>query len=109
MINRCRKADGSSDEATGIARLAEAGGPASKLKVRFAPAFLSFIPAVWADYWIIGLEPDYRWAVVGGPDRDYLWILARTKTLDPDDYAAAVATAVRNGYDPTKLVRTAQH
>ena len=56
----------------------------AKLKVRFAPAWLSWLPPVWGDYWIIGLAPDYSWAVVGDPGREYLWILARTPRLDPD-------------------------
>ncbi|MDE3156831.1 MAG: lipocalin family protein [Acidobacteriota bacterium] len=109
VVNQCRRADGSLDRAEGVAKLADAEGPASKLKVRFAPAFLSFIPAVWGNYWIIGLDPGYRWAVVGEPGRDYLWILSRAKTLDAHDYDEAVAAAVRNGYDPAKLVPTPQH
>ena len=55
--NRCRLADGGTDVAVGIARQV---GPASspRLKVRFAPALLSFIPMVWGDYWVIDLDRD---------------------------------------------------
>jgi apolipoprotein D and lipocalin family protein len=80
----------------------------AKLKVRFAPAWLSWLPIVWGDYWIIGLAPDYSWAVVGDPSREYLWILARTPHLDDDHLAAARATARDNGFDVTRLVLTPQ-
>jgi apolipoprotein D and lipocalin family protein len=70
-------------EAKGRARRASNDEPNTKLKVRFAPAILSFLPFVWGDYWIIDLAPDYTFAVIGEPDRKYLWILARTTTLPP--------------------------
>ena len=78
------------------------------MKVRFAPAFLSFISAVWGNYWVIGLAPDYSYAVVGDPSHDYLWILFRTSTLDTEAYQKAVETAISNGFDPSRLVRTKQ-
>jgi apolipoprotein D and lipocalin family protein len=81
VINRCLTADGRMTEAQGIARIVDAGTSA-KLPVRFAPAFLSFLPFVWSDYWIIGLADDYSWAAVGSPSRAYLWVLARTRAAD---------------------------
>jgi apolipoprotein D and lipocalin family protein len=106
VINRCRTADGQT-EARGVARIEEERTFA-KLKVRFAPAWLSFLPAVWGDYWVIGLAPDYSWAVVGDPDREYLWILARTPHLGDDALAAARAAARDNGFDVERLVPTPQ-
>jgi apolipoprotein D and lipocalin family protein len=105
VINRCRAADGKLLEASGVARIADARTFA-KLKVRFAPAALSFLPFVWGDYWILGLGDDYAWAVVGSPDRDYLWILSRTAVLDAERYASAVAVARANGFDVERLVKT---
>jgi ABC-type branched-subunit amino acid transport system substrate-binding protein len=49
---------------------------------------------VWGDYWILGLPADYSWAVVGSPDRKYLWILGRTAPLSPDQFAAQAFTGV---------------
>jgi lipocalin len=69
--NACRTKAGKEDVAHGIAK--PAGGPAGALKVRFAPGWLSWVPWVWADYWVIELDPDYQWAVVGSPSRKYLW------------------------------------
>ena len=55
---------------------------------------------------IIGLDPEYRWAVVGEPRREYLWILSRTPTMSVDDYDRAIAIAKANGFDVTLLQRT---
>jgi apolipoprotein D and lipocalin family protein len=105
-VNRCRTADGET-EARGVARIVDERAFA-KLKVRFAPAWLSWLPMVWGDYWIIGLPPDYSWAVVGEPGRKYLWILARAPQLDDESIAAARAAARASGYDVERLVLTPQ-
>ncbi len=107
VVNRCRIASGAMDDAVGVARVADPKTRA-KLEVRFAPAFLSFLPFVWGDYWVLGLDPQYRWAVVGTPDRAYLWILARTPTVPDADYQAARAVASAQGFDVGRAVRT-QH
>lgn len=104
VVNRCHGTDGTI-EARGIARIDDARTSA-KLKVRFAPAWLSFLPFVWGDYWIIGLANDYSWAVVGSPDREYLWILSRTLAIDEDAMEAARAAARNQGFDVQRLVST---
>ena len=107
VTNSCRKGDGTITTAKGLARIVDTSSNA-KLKVRFAPAFLSFIPLVWGDYWILGLEPEYRWAVVGSPDRNYLWVLSRTPIMDEREYAQAVDRARANGFDVSRLEKTKQ-
>ena len=106
VTNRCRRSDDTMAVAQGVARVVEGSGGA-KLKVRFAPQWLSWLPAVWGDYWVLGLDPAYRWAVVGDPGRDYLWILARTTFLDDATLAEAEAAARAQGYDLSRLQRTA--
>ena len=106
VVNRCRTADGSTG-ARGIARVVDERSFA-RLQVRFAPAWLFFLRAVWGNCRIIGLAPDYSWAVVGDPDRDYLWVLARTPRLDDVPTAAALAAARNNGFDVKRLVQTPQ-
>jgi len=106
VVNRCRTDDGVT-QARGVARVVDSRS-AAKLKVRFAPAFLSFLPAVWGDYWVVGLAPDYSWATVGSPDRKYLWILARTPAAGTQTYAAALDAAKSNGFDVARLIRTEQ-
>ena len=53
VVNRCRREGGEVSEVTGRAKLASEDKSNAKIKVLFAPAFLSFLPFVWADYWII--------------------------------------------------------
>jgi len=106
VVNGCRTDDGVT-EARGVARVVDPRTDA-KLKVRFAPAFLSFLPVVWGDYWVLGLAPDYSWATVGSPDRKYLWILGRTPSIGTEAYGAALEAAKSNGFDVTHLIRTEQ-
>jgi apolipoprotein D and lipocalin family protein len=108
VVNRCRRADGSAASARGRARVADRRGPNSKLKVRFAPDFLSFLPFVWGDYQVIDLAPDYSYAVVGEPGRKYLWVLSRAPRMDEETYARAVARAAGEGFDVSRLMRTEQ-
>ena len=107
VVNRCRTADGKFDVADGVAR--QLGGATSpKLKVRFAPAALSFIPMVWGDYWVIDLDDQYQLSAVSEPKRKYLWILSRTPQVEPAAYEALLARLGRQGLDVSRLVRTPQ-
>lgn len=94
--NACRKRDGDMQTADGIAR--RVAGHPGRLQVRFAPDWLAWVPFVWADYWIIDLDPGYQWAVVGGPDRKYLWVLSRTPSMDRGLLEGIKARAVAAGY-----------
>jgi apolipoprotein D and lipocalin family protein len=105
VVNQCRKKDGRTSKAEGEARLADKNGANSRLKVRFAPGFLSLLPFVWGDYQIIELAPDYSHALVGEPGRKYLWILSRTPRMDEAAYRRLSERAASEGFDVTKLVR----
>lgn len=107
VVNRCRRANGSVIEASGVARVAAKDGSNAKLQVRFAPAWLSFLP-VWGDYWVLELADDYSHALVGDGGRDYLWILAREPQMDPGTYDDLVARAAAKGFDTARLQRTDQ-
>ncbi len=102
VLNRCRKdtLDGKLDEAKGLARVVDTTTNA-KLEVSFFRPF-------WGDYWIIDLDPEYRFAVVGHPGRDYLWILSREPQLDPAIYDGILERLREKSYDTTRLVRTLQ-
>lgn len=104
VVNRCRKADGSMIDAEGVARVVDTKTNA-KLKVRFAPSWLSVFPFVWGDYWIIALADDYSYAVVGAPNREYLWILSRTPEMPASAWNASERAAKENGFDLAKLMR----
>ena len=108
VVNECRRQNGRLDQAAGKARLADKGGPKAKLKVRFAPAWLSWLPAVWGDYWILDLAPDYSYSLVGTPDRKYLWLLSRTPQIDEAVYKRLMEKAAANGFDVSKVSQTRQ-
>lgn len=107
VVNRCRRDDGSISEAVGSARQV---GPATSpvLKVRFAPRWLSFLPFVWGDYWVIDLDNDYQLAAVSEPKREYLWILSRQPKVDPVAYDSLLARLRAKGFDLGKLEPTPQ-
>jgi apolipoprotein D and lipocalin family protein len=95
VINSCRKNDGSVDQAEGLAKIEDPATNA-KLKVSFF-SLLGWRPA-WGDYWVVGLDPDYRWAAIGTPDRKYGWILARTPGLTEETLEEIFSIFQRNGY-----------
>lgn len=99
VLNRCRTADGFA-QVSGRAWAVEGSGNA-QLKVQFFWPFR-------ANYWVIGLDPDYRWAVVGNPNRRYLWILSRTPVLPAELLNAALQSAADQGYDLEQLRYTPQ-
>ena len=102
VVNRCRTENGETVEAVGLARqVGDADSP--RLQVRFAPAWLSWWPAVWGDYWIVDLEPDYQLVAVSEPRREYLWILARSPRVDPARQAAMVQRLAEQGLDVSRL------
>jgi len=107
VSNQCREADGETNIAVGEAR--QVGGAASAiLEVRFAPAWLSFLPAVWGDYWVIDLDPAYSLVAVSEPERQYLWILSRTPKPDASAYQALLQRLQQKGLDTDRLILTRQ-
>jgi apolipoprotein D and lipocalin family protein len=106
VVNQCRRANGSIDKVEGVARVVDSTTNA-KLEVRFAPGFLSFLPFVWGDYWILSLGENYDYAMVGEPGRKYLWLLSRKPEISPELYQRLTQEADRMGYDTSKLVKTA--
>jgi apolipoprotein D and lipocalin family protein len=108
VVNRCQTKDGGVNEVHGVARKAGDGRSAARLEVRFGRGF-PLLPAPWTDRWIIGLGPDYMWAVVGMPSRESLWILSRTPGMSAASYAQALEIAKGNGFDTTRLIKTPQN
>lgn len=107
VLNSCKTAGGDISEAEGLAR--QIGSKDSpKLEVRFAPEWLSFLPLVWGDYWVIDLDPQYQLAAVSDPRREYLWVLSRTPQLDPKVYADLLQRLKQQQFDIQKLEITAQ-
>lgn len=107
VLNSCKTASGETSEAEGLAR--QIGAKDSpKLEVRFAPEWLSFLPMVWGDYWVIDLDAQYQVAAVSDPRREYLWVLSRTPQLDPKVYADLLQRLKQQQFDIQKLELTSQ-
>lgn len=107
VLNSCTLENKQVSTAEGNARqIGAADSP--KLKVRFAPAWLSFLPFVWGDYWVIDLDPSYQVAAVSDPQREYLWVLSRTPQLDQKVYEALLIRLKQQQFDIQKLELTSQ-
>jgi len=102
VINRCRKEtlDGQLKEVDGKAWVVDRKTNA-KLKVQFFWPFSG-------SYWIIELDADYQWAVVGHPGRKYLWILCRTPKMDQALYDDLIGRIRDKGYDVARIKTTLQ-
>jgi apolipoprotein D and lipocalin family protein len=103
--NRALDGRGQLQESVGRATPVEGSGHA-KLKVNFLPEGLRWIPFTSGDYWVLRLDPEYRTALVGTPDRDHLWLLHRAPVMDEPTREAYLATAQAQGYDLSKLIIT---
>jgi apolipoprotein D and lipocalin family protein len=103
----CRTGDGHLSEVHGVARQPERLREPARLQLRFAPAWLERLRFVWNEHWVIALDRDYAWAVVGEPRRRHLWILGREPRMDYHLLEELKATARRMGYDlaPLRIAR----
>ncbi|MEM7645960.1 MAG: lipocalin family protein [Pseudomonadota bacterium] len=81
VVNSCDEADGV-NVARGRARINPKFDDPAKLQVTFVRFLFGWIWSFGGDYWIIDLDPDYQWSIVGNPDQDALWILSRTQIMD---------------------------
>lgn len=103
VVNSCVSCRGRCREVVGSADPVPCSGNA-RLRVRFG-GFAALVPVPReGNYWIISLDDDYRWAMVGTPDRRFLWILARDTWLAPEVYAGLVERARCLGFDISRLV-----
>jgi len=106
VVNRCKRENGEIITAKGIANIADTMSCA-KLKVSFVS--LLGIRPFWGDYWIIGLDKNYQWAIVGSPARNYGWILSRTPKLPQETRTKINRILVKQGYDPDLFEATIHH
>jgi len=88
---------GKNEKAIGEAKVIEPG----KLKVTFFKPF-------YGDYYIIELDEDYQYVLVGSPSRDYLWILSRTPQISDELYNKLSKTAEDASFDINRLVKIEQ-
>lgn len=101
VLNQCH-------DASSPGRIRSARGKAWSVDRRTnAKLKVSFFWPFAGDYWIIDLDPEYNYAVIGHPKRKYLWILHRTCEMDEQTYREILARLTDQGYDITKLIKTA--
>jgi apolipoprotein D and lipocalin family protein len=107
VLNQCRQKNGEMQQALGAARQI---GPATspKLQVRFAPSWLSVLPFVWGNYWVIDLDERYELVAISEPKREYLWVLSRSPQVEPARYQALLSRLKALGLDTDKLEVTVQ-
>ena len=100
--NTCRQHSSQGQEyvRTGIARAVPGTGNA-QLSVSFHWPWRG-------GYWVLGLDPDYQWALVGSPDRKNLWVLAREPRLDPGLFIRLLEMAQLKGFDTSRVHKTEQ-
>jgi apolipoprotein D and lipocalin family protein len=103
VINRCITEENEQISSRGIAKIVDTGSNA-KLKVSFVQ--ILGISLFWGDYWIIGLDNEYRYAVVGTPGRKYGWILAREPELDEETIDEIYLILQEQGYNPSDFEMT---
>ncbi|MGE8410342.1 MAG: lipocalin family protein [Pseudomonas sp.] len=104
VLNRCLTLDGEWQEASGSAT-AQVPGKTDKLWVEFDNWFSRILPGVAkGDYWVLYIGDDYQTALVGNPDRKYLWLLSRTPTVPAVVREGLLAKARQQGYDTTRLI-----
>ena len=100
VVNRCRKSSGDYTTATGKAKVVDQTTNA-KLKVTFFWPF-------YGDYWILDLGDNYEYAVVGAPNRKYLWILSRNRQMDESLYRTLLDKMAARGFKTEHLIKTPQ-
>lgn len=107
VLNQCRNSAGNWEHAIGVAQQIE-GPRVAKLKVRFAPEWLAFLPFVWGDYWVIDLDEKYELVAVSEPQREFLWILSRAPAVSEASYTALLERLAAMALDIGRLERTPQ-
>ena len=97
VTNSCYDEDGKPDAAEGLAKVVDKNTNA-KLEVSFF-SILGIRP-FWGDYWIIGLDENYQWAIVGTPSRKYGWVLSRTPSLPDETLQKIFSILKEQNYNP---------
>lgn len=104
VTNRCLTDSGAWEQASGTAT-AQQPGKTDKLWVVFDNWFSRLLPGVAkGDYWVLYVDKDYHVALVGNPDRKYLWLLSRTPTVPASVREDLLGKARSQGYDTDRLI-----
>lgn len=102
VINKGRKVEEQNkiSKIKGVAWVPDKRFP-GRLKVRFFWPFSG-------KYYILDLDKNYRYALVGEPSRRYLWVLSKDKQLDSNIYSRLIERAAGMGFDTARVVKINQ-
>lgn len=104
VTNRCLTLDGKMQQVKGQA-VPQVAGETSKLWVQFDNWASSLLPGLTkGEYWVLYLDEDYQAALVGHPNRDYLWLLTRDQQLSAQTRTTLLEEARSRGYDTSELI-----
>ena len=106
VLNACINKDGEAEQSEGQAKPVD--GSNARLEVTFLPQGLRWIPFSKGDYWIMRLDEEYQTALVGDPDRKFLWLLHRNPSIDDATRAEWLGFAQAQGYDIGDLIHPLQ-
>lgn len=103
VINRGYKESfsGKFSEAIGKAKIPNPENEPAKLKVSFFWFF-------YGDYYVLELDKNYQWAIIGSSSDNYLWILSRTPQMDKKIYRECLDRLTKRGYAISKLIEVEQ-
>ena len=105
VVNRCQREE-NRDEIEGVAKVVD-----TQTNARLKVSFVRFLGKqwFWGNYWIIGLDENYQWAVVGTPSRKFGWILCRQPEMAPEELERCYQILRDNGYNPDEFEQTPQN
>lgn len=104
VTNSCRTYDGDMQQVQGQA-VPQVPGETSKLWVRFDNWASNLLPGLTkGEYWVLYLDDDYQTALVGNPNRKYLWLLTRDQEISAQTRATLLAEARNRDYDTSELI-----
>ena len=106
--NECVTDTGGVEQAEGVATVVD-----TKTNARLTVVFDNWFARLFGsyregNYWILDLDPEYQIAMVGTPDRRFLWILSRTPQLDEATYRRLVERSQQLGYPVSDLIRASR-
>jgi apolipoprotein D and lipocalin family protein len=101
ILNSCLQKNGKVDQLKGQAKIVDSS---TNSKMKFSSSKFSN-----DSYWVVNLDPEYQYAVVGTPDHNFLWILSRTPQMTDATYQQILRNVEKMGFRPSKIVKTPQN
>ncbi|MCX7078975.1 MAG: lipocalin family protein [Pseudomonas sp.] len=104
VLNRCLTPDWQWEEVKGTAT-PQIPGRTDKLWVEFDNWLTTLLPGIAkGEYWVLYVSDDYKTAIVGSPNRRYLWLLSRSSEINAEEREDLLSKARQQGYDTTRLI-----